>query len=113
VWHDGKLQGGTQWQLDRALNQASSAILLVTANFMASDFIYTKELQLIATRAREGGVVVFPVMVGHCLFYEDPYLNHVQLFNDPEKPLSRLDPGEVDQIFTKLAKAVRALCEAS
>lgn len=113
VWHDGRIRHGEPWllELNRVLNEASSAILLVTANFMASDFIYTNELQPIARRARAGGVVVFPVIVGHCLFEEDAYLKDFQLFNDPEKPLSRLNSNEVDKILVDLARAVRELCE--
>ncbi len=113
LWHDGRLKPGEPWRKNivSALNKASVAILLLTANFMASDFIYNNELQPIAKRAIDGGVVVFPVIIGHCLLEEDDYLSDLQLFNDPETPLSRLDSSEVDKVLVNLAKAVRELCE--
>lgn len=109
LWHDGMLQSGEPWRekLNNIVRTASSAIFLVSANFMASDFIYTNELQPIAKRARDGGVVVFPVVIGHCLFDEDDYLKDFQLFNDPELPLSRLESAEVDKILVDLARTVR------
>jgi len=111
LWHDGKLMVGKPWrvELDRALMRASAAILVVTANFMASDFIVTQELPSIAKRATKEGIPVFPVVFGHCLFEEDPHLCELQLFNDPEKPLSRMDSSEADAVLVKLAKALRSI----
>jgi hypothetical protein len=109
IWHDGKLVPGRPWRsdLDQALMHASAAVLIVSANFMASDFIYSNELQPIARRARDDGVAVFPVVFGHCLIDDDPHLGDFQLFNDPERPLSYLPPAEADAVLVKLAKALR------
>ncbi len=111
LWHDGRIEAGKPWinEIARALQAASSAILLLSPDFMASDFIYTRELQPLAERALSGGVVIFPLIVGHCLFEEDPYLKDFQLFNDPELPLSRLDSSEADRVLVRLAKAVLRL----
>lgn len=112
LWHDGKLRPGQPWrqELDIAVQLASAAVLLVSANFMASDFIYANELQPIAKRAKAEGVVVFPVIIGHCFYEADDNLRDLQSFNDPESPLCRLDDGHVDKILVKLAKHVRDLC---
>jgi TIR domain len=109
LWHDGKLKPGQPWKrnLDKALMTASVAVLIVSANFMASDFIHASELPLIANRARDEGVHVYPVIFGHCLFDEDPNLGELQLFNDPERPLSHLPPSEADAVLVRLAKAIR------
>ena len=109
LWHDGKLAAGRPWrtELDRALMRASVAVLIVSANFMASDFIYESELPPLARRARAEGVSIFPVVFGHCLFDENEHLSDLQLFNDPEHPLSQLPPAEADAILVKLAKAIR------
>lgn len=109
LWHDGKLVPGRPWQADlnEALMRASAAVLIVSANFMASDFVCANELPRLAIRARAEGVAVFPVIFGHCLLDEDPYLADLQLFNDPEHPLSHILPSEADAVLLKLAKAIR------
>lgn len=109
LWHDGKLVPGKPWrpELDRAVRSASVAVLIVSANFMASDFIYESELPPLVRRAREEGVIIFPVVFGHCLFDENEHLAGLQLFNDPEYPLAHLQPSETDAILVKLAKAIR------
>ncbi len=108
LWHDRKLTSGDRWrrEITDVVNSASVAILLVSANFMASDFIYDKELPPIVQRAKAKGVKVFPLIVGHCLFDEDEFLGEFQTVNDPEIPLSRLSPNAVDKIFVNLAKDV-------
>ena len=113
LWHDGKLRVGENWRLrlQAAVDSASVAVLLLTANFMASDFIYTNELQPIVRRARGDGVVVVPLVVGHCLADEDDQLGEFQFFNDPELPLARLDSHEVDRVLVRLARAVCHLCD--
>lgn len=109
LWHDGKLAPGRPWrpELDRALMRASVAVLIVSANFMASDFIYESELPPLVRRAKAEGVSIFPIVFGHCLFDENEHLAGLQLFNDPEHPIAHLPPGEADAILVKMAKAVR------
>lgn len=109
LWHDGKLVPGRPWreELDRALMRASVAVLIVSANFMASDFIYESELPPLVRRARAEGVSIFPVVFGHCLIDENEHLAGLQLFNDPEHPLSYLAPAEADAVLLKLARAIR------
>jgi hypothetical protein len=111
VWHDGKIATGENWrsEIAMALSEASVAILLLTANFLASDFIYEHELQPLVKRMRTNGVVIFPVVVGHCLLDEETDLNGLQLFNDPECPLSRMNEVDLDATLVKLARSIVAL----
>jgi len=46
VWDDRQIKAGEQWEgeIFRALDSARAAILLVSANFLASDYIAKKEL---------------------------------------------------------------------
>ena len=108
VWHDGKIATGDNWrsEIAVALSEASVAILLLTANFLASDFIYEHELQPLIKRIRTKGVVIFPVVIGHCLLDEETDLNCLQLFNDPEFPLSRMSEADLDATLVKLARSI-------
>lgn len=108
LWHDQKLRSGDKWraEIDDVIRRASTAILIVSANFMASDFIYSNELPPIVRKADERGVTIFPLIVGHCLYDEDEQLSRFQAFNDPEKPLSRMEASVVDSTLVRLAKAI-------
>jgi len=57
LWDDTRLAAGDRWRaaIEEALSRASVAVLLVTADFMASDFIVSDELPQLLTNARERG----------------------------------------------------------
>jgi hypothetical protein len=60
VWDDRKIQPGSDWllEIEKALNQASIAVLLISVDFLNSDFIRTVEiprlLQSTTTAERRG-----------------------------------------------------------
>ena len=54
VWADPYIKVGNKWRRDisTALSQTSVAVLLVTPDFLASDFIYDEEMPPIMRRVR-------------------------------------------------------------
>lgn len=56
IWTDASLRAGEQWQaeIERRLQTSTVAVLLVSPNFLASNFISTREYPQILARARAG-----------------------------------------------------------
>lgn len=105
VWQDTKIKTGEQWQhkIDTALNNASIAILLLSADFMASDFIVENELPPILSNAEVNGTKIIPVILSHCRFSREPSLSRFQAANLPNEPLSVMSLEEREAIYDKLA----------
>jgi hypothetical protein len=61
VWTDERVRAADQWlpQIERALREATCAILLLSADFLASEFVRTHELPQLLGAARERGLLVF------------------------------------------------------
>ena len=81
VWDDTQIPPGGDWlaTIERALAEAQVAILLVSADFLASDFVTKVELPKILAAARDEGVTILLVMLGHCGFRRsklDPFPEH-------------------------------------
>jgi molecular chaperone DnaK len=108
VWHDGEIEAGDQWrnEIDSAVRRASAAILLVSASFIASRFIYENELPPILNQHSVEGLWVFPVVISHCLYEQHPELSRLNAFNDPRKPLSSMSKARTDAELARLAKAL-------
>jgi hypothetical protein len=108
MWDDTQIQVGDEWrsEITKAVENCSVAVLLISADFMASDFIDNDELPPLLKAAGQHGVRIFPVIVSSSHF-EDSELSRYQAVNPPSKPLDMMNRGEQEAAFAKLHKAIR------
>ena len=64
-WHDRRIIAGQEWkgQIDRHLDEADIILLLVSADFLASDYCYEVEMQRALVRHQAGHACVIPVII--------------------------------------------------
>lgn len=107
-WDDTNLKAGQKWrdEIQKAVESAKVAVLLVSANFLASDFISDDELPPLLSAAEEGGAVVLPVLISPCDLPES--LSQFQAVNDPQKTLVDMKKGERDRVWVKVVKAIES-----
>jgi hypothetical protein len=110
AWTDRRIEAGSRWQeeIKAALANSKVAVLMISADFLASDFIVDNELPPILKTAEEQGTRIIPVIVRPCRFERDPRLGVFQAINDPRRPLSILSESEQEEIYDKLAQAVES-----
>ena len=103
-WDDQKIEYGADWrkEIEEALARTKVAILLVSADFLVSDFINHYELPVLLEAAQKGESLIWPIIVGYCLFNASP-LSAFQALNDPMRPLERLKKGERQQVWAQVA----------
>ena len=67
-WHDRKLEPGDAWkdEIDRHLTSADIVLLLVSADFIASDYCWGEEMTKALVRHGRGEARVIPVILRHC-----------------------------------------------
>jgi chemotaxis protein histidine kinase CheA len=108
LWDDSQIPPGARWQeeIARALTTARVAVLLVSADFLHSDYVNNKELPPLLRAAQEEGLVLLWVCVRHCLV-EDTPIHDFQAAIDPGRPLAALAPWEQDEALAKVAKAIK------
>jgi internalin A len=65
VWHDRKIGAGDDWreQIDENLERADIVLLLVSPDFIASDYCYDKEMKRALKRWESGEATVIPVII--------------------------------------------------
>lgn len=108
LWVDTRLRAGDRWkkEIEKALNRATVAILLVSADFLASDFITDNELPPLLRNAEEKGTRIVPLIVKPCRFTRDKHLRHFHAINDPNQSIVLLPSGEREVLYDKVAMEV-------
>lgn len=109
-WDDGRLKPGSKWrdEINAALNNANSAILLVSRYFVASEYISKHELQPILKAAKERGLLVLWIAVTAALT-ENIGLEEFQALNDPKRPLRSVPAYKRDKEWVEIAKKINQL----
>ena len=80
---------------------------MVSADFMASDFIIDNELPPLLEAARDKGTTrILSVVLNHCRFARDSNLSQFQAVNDPAVPLLSLSRTEQERIWDSVAYAI-------
>ena len=110
-WDDTRLQAGDVWrdEIEKALDAARVAVLLVSADFLASDFIATDELPQLLAAAEAKGLKILSLIVGPSRFKRMPELSRFQAVNDPDQPLIGLSKAEQETELLKLANRIEDL----
>ncbi len=108
VWDDTQIKSGAAWrdEIGNALSSAKVALLLVTPDFLASDFINNTELPALFKAAKKKGLQILWVAVKPSMC-EDTYIWKFQAANTPSKPLASLTKSKADQEIIQICKKVK------
>lgn len=108
IWDDTKIPIGANWleEIEGALSQAKVAILLVSADFFASDFINEKELPVLIKAKQAEQIELRIVMIGACGAFKYSYLSNYQTFYPPTETIENMTEGEQNLLWAKLTEKV-------
>ncbi|MBW4658134.1 MAG: leucine-rich repeat domain-containing protein [Drouetiella hepatica Uher 2000/2452] len=96
-WHDRRIPAGTDWQdeLDRNLEQADIILLLVSPDFLASDYCYKIEMTRALERYEAGEAIVIPILIRSGVDWNAVSFNHIQALPTDLKPVPKWsDPDD-------------------
>lgn len=107
-WSDKRIRPGDKWRKEIAENidSAAVAVLLVTADFLASEFIVNQELPPLLSKAEAAGTRIIPVIVKPCGFIREESLQRFQCINDPKQPLLGLSDIEQEHLYDRIASEI-------
>lgn len=109
VWDDTRIRAGQRWreEINTALISAGVAVLLVSPDFLASEFIAEGELPPLLKAAAEDGLTIIWVPVRHSLYTETEIAEYQAAF-DPSRPLASLREADVDKALVEISKIIKA-----
>lgn len=105
-WHDRDISAGTDWKdsIDKHLESAQIILLLVSADFLASDYCYEIEMTRAMERHVEGKARVIPVILRNCDWSSAPFGSLQALPKDAKPIKSWADP---DEAYKDVAAGIR------
>lgn len=106
-WHDRRIVPGVDWahEIDRHLEDAHLILLLVSADFLASDYCWGVEMERALAMHRAGAARLVPVMVRPVDFEGVPFAN-LQALPREAKPITEW--RNPDTAWADVAKGIRA-----
>jgi len=109
VWSDSRLEPGASWEkeIKAALANVDIAILLISAHYLASDFIKDIELPKLLKRSETGEVRVIPIVVRPSPWAHTP-LAYFQSLPRDGRSFSELGDVERDQAWLTLYEVLEA-----
>jgi hypothetical protein len=105
---DTVIGGGTEWEpkIINALENTTIAVLLMSAGFLNSNYITTREIPVIADRYKRGMLNIIPVLIDGKVPV-DPFLSRLQFIN-ANYPLKGCSKEKTKEIMSLVIKAVHS-----
>lgn len=110
-WHDRKIEAGIEWrdQINEHLESAGIILLLISSDFLASDYCYDIEMKRAMQRHDNGEARVIPIILRTCDWRSGPFAKLQALPKNATPIKSWVDK---DEAFTDVAAGIRLVISA-
>lgn len=107
TWHDRRITAGTPVgdAIDANLNTSQVILLLVSSDFIASDYCYEREMSRAMERHENGDARVIPVILRPCDWHDLPFGKLLAAPRDG-KPITTWP--NIDEAFLDVERAIKA-----
>ena len=111
VWHDRELEAGDEFDGDirASLERAEIILLLISADFLASDYVEKVEIKRALERRREGTARVIPTILRACDWRGERFAGFVAVPKDGKAVTAWRDR---DAAFTDIAAYIRKILQS-
>jgi serine/threonine protein kinase len=109
-WHDREIEAGRDWayEVDTHLRTAHIILLLISPDFLASDYCYRVEMTKALERHENGEAVVIPIILRPAAWMNTP-LSKLQALPQSGKPVTRW--SNQDEAFLEVAHGIQKVIQ--
>lgn len=112
VWDDTKIKPGGRWreEIAQALEDATVAVLLVSPNFLESEFIASSELPPLLAAARERGLTILWVPLSFSS-YDETEISDYKAVISPDRPIDTMSEAEQNKSWVTVCKWIKEVLQ--
>ena len=114
VWNDRRIPAGEDWlpAIEKAINEADAAIILISANFLNSDFILSKEIPALLQRRAEENMKLLPLIARPSAWTEIDWLSKIQARPKDGIALSSCSESRIDEYLAEFSIEVNSILKS-
>jgi internalin A len=107
-WHDRQITAGDEWRekLDKNLDQADIILLLISSDFLASDYCYEIEMKRALEKHNNSESIVIPIILRDCSWQQSPF-GKLQALPENGKAITRWDDRE--EAWSSVEKGIQSI----
>jgi hypothetical protein len=108
VWSDQAIRAGENWypRILQGISEARVAILLISADYLTSDFVRHEEIPRLLERRLYEGMTIIPVLCRPCPWQPVKWLSAMQMRPQGCRPLSTRSFPQAEMEFASIAEEV-------
>ena len=111
AWDDRNIEAGSEWDraIKQALEEAQIVLMLITPQFMASNYCYDQEMKQALERHDAGTARVIPILIRPVDWQETPF-SKLQVLPKDAKPVTQW--SDRDAAFVNVVQGIRRAVES-
>lgn len=108
IWYDGIIEAGKDWEkeIKNHLHSADIILLLISADFIDSDYCYDDEMMDALKKEERNEAKVIPIILRPCAWSFSPFAK-LQVLPKDGKPVIEHE----DYAFTEIVETVAGICQ--
>lgn len=110
IWYDGLIEAGENWEneVKNALSSADIILLLISSDFIASDYCYSIEMSKALELQKKGESKTIPIILRDCLWRDSPFAELQVLPNDGT-PVTDISWKSLDKPFFHIIEVIKEI----
>jgi len=108
VWDDRKIVVGDDWyqRIEAKLNSCAVAVLLISTDFLGSEFCIKEEVSRLLERRKRDGMMIAPILLRPCAWQIFPWLAALQMLPRDDTPLLELEQLQQERELTQVVLTI-------
>ena len=110
IWSDTHINAGTEWEkeLHQYLESADIILLLISPDFMNSDYCYSIEMRRAIERNNQGSARVIPILLRATFWHNAPFAK-LQILPKDARPVRDKSWFDIDEAFNDVTERLNQI----